>query len=91
MFSEGNAVHPVRSDSPLQIVMAVWHTFLYLNLLGWCDIQLQIVMAVGRASNLKKKSAKWPLLSAEGCHILTDHSAELFAEGRRALKAVKAL
>jgi hypothetical protein len=34
MFSEGNAAHPVGSDSPLQIVIAVWRTFLYLNLLG---------------------------------------------------------
>jgi hypothetical protein len=25
------------------------------------------------------------------CHTLPDHSAELFADGRRALKAVKAL
>jgi hypothetical protein len=48
-------------------------------------------MAVWQASNLKKKCAKWPLLSAEGCHTLPDHSVELFAEGRRALKAVKAL
>jgi hypothetical protein len=27
MFSEGNAAPPVGSDSPLQIVMAVWLTF----------------------------------------------------------------
>jgi len=27
MFSEGNAAHPVRCDSPLQIEIAVWHTF----------------------------------------------------------------
>jgi hypothetical protein len=47
-------------------------------------------MAVWPASNLKK-GRHWPLLSAEGCHTLTHHSAELFAGGRRALKAVKAL
>jgi hypothetical protein len=40
---------------------------------------------------IRKKGAKWPLLSAEGCHTLPDHSAELFADGRRSLKAVKAL
>jgi hypothetical protein len=28
MFSEGNVAHPVRCDSPLEIVMAVWRTFL---------------------------------------------------------------
>ncbi len=26
-FSEGNAADPVGCDSPLQLVMAVWHTF----------------------------------------------------------------
>jgi hypothetical protein len=34
---------------------------------------------------------KWPLLSTEGSQALPDHSAKLFAEGRRALKAVKTL
>jgi hypothetical protein len=51
---------------------------------------LQIVMSVRHASNFTK-GAKWPLLSAEGCHTLPDPSAELFAEGRRALMAVNAL
>jgi hypothetical protein len=46
-------------------------------------------MAVLPVSNLKK-CAKRPLLSAEGCHTLPDHSAVMFAEGRMALKAVKA-
>jgi hypothetical protein len=55
-----------------------------------CDSSLQIVKAVWHASNLKK-GTKRPLLSAEGCHFLTDHSAELFTEGRRALKAVKTI
>jgi hypothetical protein len=31
MFSEGNAAHPVGCDSSLQIVIAVWGTFLNLN------------------------------------------------------------
>ncbi len=30
----GHAAHPFRCDSPLQIVMAIWSTFLNLNLLG---------------------------------------------------------
>jgi hypothetical protein len=34
---------------------------------------------------------KLPLLSAEDCHTQPDHSAELFAEDRSALKAEKAL
>ncbi len=54
------------------------------------DSPLQIVMAVGTLQILKK-STKRPFLSVEGCHILPDHSAELFAEGRRALKAVKTI
>jgi hypothetical protein len=29
LLSEGNAAHPVRCDSPLQIVMAVWRPFLF--------------------------------------------------------------
>jgi hypothetical protein len=44
-------------------------------------------MVVWGASNLKKV----PLLSTEGSHALPDHSEKLFAEGKRALKAVKAL
>jgi hypothetical protein len=48
-------------------------------------------MAVWHASKFEKKSVRWPLLSAEGCHTLPDQSAELFAEGRRTLKAIKAL
>jgi hypothetical protein len=55
-----------------------------------CDSSLQIVMAIWHASNLKKLRQR-PLLFTEGCHTLTDHSAELFAEGRRALKAIKSL
>jgi hypothetical protein len=34
MFSEDNAAHPVGCDNPLQIVMAVWHTFLKFELAG---------------------------------------------------------
>ncbi len=45
----------------------------------------------GRLAGFKfeQKCAKWPLLSAEGWTTLPDHSAELFAEGRRALKSSK--
>jgi hypothetical protein len=36
MLSEGNDALPVGCDSPLQIVMAVWHPFcLNFNFLGW--------------------------------------------------------
>ncbi len=55
-----------------------------------CESPLQIVMAFV-VLYIWKKCAKQPLLSAEGCHTLLDHPEELFAEGRRALKAVKAL
>ncbi len=40
--------------------------------------------------NLKKVRQR-PVLSAEVCHTIPDHSAELFAERRRSLQAVKAL
>jgi hypothetical protein len=55
MFSEGNAAHPVRCDSPLQIVMAVWRIyFILFELAGSCVTALQIVMAGWRTSSLKK-------------------------------------
>ncbi len=38
-----------------------------------------------------KRCAKRPLPSSEGCQTHPDHSVEYFAEGRRAIKAVKAL
>jgi hypothetical protein len=50
-----------------------------------CDSPMQIVMAIWGAS---KKCARRPLLSAQGCHTQSDHSPELFAEGRRALKNI---
>jgi hypothetical protein len=34
MFSEDNGAHPVRCDSQLQIVMAVWLTFQKSELAG---------------------------------------------------------
>ncbi len=49
-----------------------------------------LVMAVWRHQILKKKP-KRPLLYAAGFHTRPDHSAEYIADGRRALKAVKAL
>jgi hypothetical protein len=45
MFSEGNAAQIVRCDSPLQIVMMVWRTFLLLK-----------IKAVWHASNFKKST-----------------------------------
>jgi hypothetical protein len=69
LLSEGNAAHPFRCDSPLQIVMAIWRTFLKFELAGsGADYGLPQI--------LKKKSAKRPLLSAAGCHTQPDHSAE---------------
>ncbi len=86
MFSEGNAANLVGCDSPLQIGMAIWRTFLKFEPC-WVgrDSPLQIVMALRRASNghyyLQRAIPPNP-----------DHSAEeLFAEGWRALKEIKAL
>jgi hypothetical protein len=55
-------------------------------------IQSEDRIGIGRSINrtFRPPLAKWTLLSAEGCHTLPDHSAELFAEDRRALKAVQA-
>ncbi len=52
------------------------------KLLGhvWCDSPLLTIMVRQKAITI-----------AEGCHTRLDHSAEKFAEGRRALKAEKAL
>jgi hypothetical protein len=36
MFSEANAAHPVRRDSPLQKIMAFGALFLNLNFLVGC-------------------------------------------------------
>jgi hypothetical protein len=48
------------------------------------------IMAVWRASNFKKVR-RTTIISAEECNTQPDYSAEYFVEGRRALKAVKAL
>ncbi len=62
----------VGCDSPLQIVMAVWHIFLQMK----CAKQLLLSAAGSHAwpSKLKilKKCAKRSLLSAKGCHIQLD-------------------
>ncbi len=81
ILSEGNAALTVGCDSPLQIVMAVWRPFcLNLNFLGRVWQPLLTIMV-----------RKRPLLSANSCHNRPDHSADLFAEGRSAIKAIKAL
>jgi hypothetical protein len=73
-----------------QLISSWGFSALEKNVLVGCDSPLQIVMVVWGALNLKM-CIKWPLLSTEGSHALPDHSAKLFAEGRRALKSVKAL
>jgi hypothetical protein len=49
----------VGFDSPLQIVMAVWHTNIFSR---------GPVKPDPESLNLNKKGAKLPFLSAEGCH-----------------------
>jgi hypothetical protein len=34
IFSEGNAAHPLRCESLLQAILAVWHTFSEFELTG---------------------------------------------------------
>jgi hypothetical protein len=50
MLSEGNAAHPVRCDSPLQIVMAVWPPFFLIQTF-WvrCDSPLLAIMVTQMA------------------------------------------
>jgi hypothetical protein len=71
--AEGNAAHPVGCDSPLQIVMAIWHSFLNLNLLGpvWQPAAYYNGCLV--LFKFFKKCAKRPILSAAGCHTRSDH------------------
>jgi hypothetical protein len=81
MFSEGYAAqfsaHPVRCDSPLQVVMVVWRIF-FLNL------------NFGVSQVLKKVLQTAIIICSGLSHCLTrpDHSADKFAEGRSALRAV---
>ncbi len=56
-----------------------------------CDIPLQIVMAIQRSSNLKKSAPNGHYHLQRAVTTLPDHWAELLAEGRRALNAVRAL
>ncbi len=50
MLSEGNAAHPVGCGSPLQIVMAVWRPFCWIqNFWVRCDSPLLIIMVHQKA------------------------------------------
>ncbi len=55
MLSEGNAAHLVGCDSPLQIVMAVWHPF-FLIQTYWvgCDSPLLTIMVSQKAITICK-------------------------------------
>ncbi len=44
ILSEGNAAHPVGCDSPLQIVMAVWHFVSIQTFWVGCDSPLPTIM-----------------------------------------------
>jgi hypothetical protein len=73
-------------------VMAVGLTFLKFELAGvGFGSPLLIIIAVWHISNTKTKCAKGLSLSAADCHNRPDHSAELFVEGRKTLKAIKEL
>jgi hypothetical protein len=83
MFSEGNAAHPVRCDSPLQIVMPVWRPFcLNSNFLGrvWQPSVDNNGAPKGHYSTI-----------CRGLSHPTRSLRRKFAEGRSALQAEKAL
>ena len=80
MFSEGNGAPLVGCDSPLQIVMAVWrpskekekwapNSHYYLQRLSH---PARGEPLPSKNSQIKKKIAKLPFLSKEGCHTQLD-------------------
>jgi hypothetical protein len=85
VFSEGSAAHPVGNNRPLQMKMAIRRTFFEFELNG-SGSQLKTIVLSG-ALQILKKLAKPPIV---GSHTRPDHTAKYFAEGRRALRAVKA-
>ncbi len=63
MFSEVKTAHPVRYDSPLQIVMVIQRTFLKI----WTSLgRVWQPAADKNGFQINKKCAKRALLSAEG-------------------------
>ncbi len=62
----------VGSDSPLQIVMAVWHTVFKFEARQTAHIYSAAGCHAGLASSHLKKCVIRPFLSAEGCHTWLD-------------------
>ncbi len=87
MFSEGNVTHPVKCDSPLKLVMAVWRISLFELARSGVTSRCR-VMAVWCASYLTKVCLT---AIAIGRGLSHPTMVGLFAEGRRALKPAKAL
>jgi hypothetical protein len=94
IFSEGYAAHPVRYNSQLQIKWSLG-TFLFnLNSLSWMwqrATDYIVHTYNGRLWRQIKKRAKQPLQSTSRLPHLTRSTRRTAWEGRRVLKAVKAL
>jgi len=86
----------VGCDSPLQIVMAVWHTFFKFEV---CQTAITICSALSRLIEqvqILKKYAERPLLSAEGCHTwlhissiaLWEHITAFFSRAEKPSKDI---
>ncbi len=88
MFSEGNADHPVGCDSPLQIVMAVWHTFFESEFSGsgGCDNPLLTKTDIWHVSNLNKKCA---ITICRGLSHLTRSLSRIVCRGQAGPKVSK--
>jgi hypothetical protein len=87
MFLEGNAAQQVGFNSHLQIAMTLSHTFSKCRC--GCDSPLQIEMAIWHVSNLEKKVSQMAITLQRA--VTSEQITQQFAEGKRALKAVKAL
>jgi hypothetical protein len=70
--------------------MAFWYTFIKFEISS-SGVAVDYNSCLVRFKQIFLKYANRPLQSAAGCHARQDHSEEQFTEGRRALKAVKAL
>jgi hypothetical protein len=64
MFPEGNAANPVKCDSPMQIVMAIWPLFKNWNLRGWVWQHTDDYNGCLVRYKFKKNAPKGPILSA---------------------------
>ncbi len=91
MICSQRAILPIQLDVTALYIYSsngsLVHIFLNFNFPGLVLQPAAVNNSCLARFKILKKYTKRPLLSAEGCQTRPDHSAEKFAEGRRALKA----